>query len=78
MYGITLEEIQSIRKAQGGLCAICRKAPMNGKLYVDHNHTTGKVRGLLCLHCNLGLGHFNDSLIGLSAAVRYLIAHATN
>ena len=59
-YGITLTEYNEKLKTQGGGCAVCGKTPEeNGRrLAVDHNHETGKVRGLLCIGCNVGLGWF--------------------
>lgn len=63
-------------KAQGGLCGICNEPPTEGKnLVVDHDHATGKVRGLLCNTCNIGLGGFKDTVGFLYAAVRYLEVH---
>lgn len=53
------------------LCAICHSAPRS-RLHIDHNHKTGKYRGLLCDNCNLGLGHFKDSPALLSKAINYL------
>jgi hypothetical protein len=50
-------------------CMICGKEE---KLVVDHDHETGKVRGLLCNHCNRGLGHFRDSVQFLDLAAKYL------
>lgn len=57
-YGLSLSDfIQMVIKQRGG-CAICYRVE---KLYVDHCHSTGRVRGLLCNSCNLGLGMFSDS-----------------
>lgn len=55
-----------------GLCALCRAAPA---VHVDHDHVTGKVRGLLCFNCNGGLGQFKDRIDVLQAAVDYLTPH---
>lgn len=55
-YGINLEQYDDILKAQNGLCAICFRAPGITPLHVDHNHTSGMVRGLLCHQCNWYLG----------------------
>ncbi len=73
-YGITGEEYHSLFKAQDGRCAICgiHQDDLRKKLSVDHNHTTGKVRGLLCDKCNQGLGYFNDSPERLKTAIEYV------
>lgn len=55
--------------AQNNCCAICKKAR---KLVVDHDHLTGRVRGLLCKGCNTALGVFGDSTVGLRQAIAYL------
>lgn len=74
-YGITLAEYEALLAAQGGVCAICRKACSTGKsLAVDHNHETKVVRGLLCRKCNRGIGHFNDDRTLLQEAINYLSA----
>ena len=74
-YGISLEEYESINIAQGKRCRICRTAEFGGKrttFCVDHDHCTGKIRGLLCSNCNNGLGHFRDNTELLSKAIHYL------
>ena len=68
-YGITQKEYELLLSKQGGLCAICRKP---NKLNIDHDHETGKVRGLLCSTCNMMLGHAHDSPLLLEAGIRYL------
>lgn len=55
-YGITLADYVAMLRAQGGGCAICGQKPTRRNLAVDHDHATGKVRGLLCAPCNTGLG----------------------
>jgi hypothetical protein len=56
-YGITLEQYDKMVEDQDGVCAICNNINSNGRrLSVDHNHKTGKVRGLLCGGCNAKLG----------------------
>lgn len=59
---------------QQAKCAICDTKPDKYPgLVVDHCHTTGKVRGLLCTKCNLGLGHFKDNKEALAKAALYLV-----
>jgi hypothetical protein len=69
-YGITLAAFAALEKAQGGACAICQK--LSGRLAVDHEHDTGAVRGLLCVLCNAGLGHFDDDEARIERALEYL------
>jgi Recombination endonuclease VII len=71
-YGISDEDYQALWARQGGACGICRKKKR--PLCVDHCHVTGKVRGLLCRKCNLGLGHYNDDPVLTRAATAYLEA----
>lgn len=76
-FGIEIEDYQRLREKQNFKCAICGYAePPNAstteKLYVDHNHATGYIRGLLCMSCNTALGHFRESLTFLKNAVNYL------
>jgi len=73
-YGITLEAYQALVDVQRGLCAICGKPELtkNKQLAVDHCHTSGRIRGLLCFHCNTAIGLFNDSPEQLQAAIDYL------
>ncbi len=70
---------QSLLESQGGVCAICKKEEQiidkgggTQRLSVDHDHDTGKIRGLLCNDCNVGLGRFKDNLELLRSAVAYL------
>lgn len=70
LYGITLEEFEDLFAAQEYKCAICKTEPK--KPCVDHDHRTGKVRGVLCSGCNSALGALGDNLSGLLRAVEYL------
>jgi hypothetical protein len=82
-FGITREDFNQMMGSQNGVCDICknpesRKNPTTGKikhLCVDHCHTTGKVRGLLCFACNSSLGKFKDSIPTLENAITYLKKH---
>jgi hypothetical protein len=77
-FGITLEDFKLLLDKQNNMCAICKittedYAKINKhKFHVDHCHTTGKVRGLLCNNCNVSLGGFKDSKDLLEAAIKYL------
>lgn len=75
-YGITPEQYEDLSEKQNGGCAICqRPCPSGRRLAVDHDHETGRVRGLLCMDCNQGLGKFGDDISRLKAAVQYLTTH---
>lgn len=72
-YGLTVERYNEILSKQGGVCAICQELPTGGeRLCVDHSHTTKKVRGLLCRHCNTGIGMLKDSHTIIKNSLRYL------
>lgn len=76
-YGLTVEQYDALFEKQQGKCAICAteepsRNKSNYRLFVDHCHDTGKVRGLLCHHCNVGLGHFKDNWQLLTKAIEYL------
>ncbi len=58
-YGITIEDYSQLLGSQGGGCAICGTTPTNKRLAVDHCHNTGKIRGLLCMTCNMQLGRYH-------------------
>jgi len=69
-HGLSVADYRALLKKQHHCCAVCGKKPR--KLVVDHNHTTDKIRGLLCLHCNSLLGFARDNKLILKAAIRYL------
>jgi hypothetical protein len=73
-YGISLAEYNAMLSNQGNACAICGKHASTSKrrLAIDHCHKTKVVRGVLCDHCNQGLGHFKDDPKRLITAARYL------
>jgi len=74
-YGITQEEYDALLVKQKGRCAICGTKRAGGRhkvFHIDHDHTTGVIRGLLCWPCNAGLGQFKDSTQFLAAAIKYL------
>ena len=78
-YGITPEQYDAMLPAQNNSCAICRAKKPGGRtkmFFIDHCHTTGKVRGLLCMRCNTGLGLFLDNTKFLSSAISYLKEHS--
>jgi hypothetical protein len=68
-YGMARSDFDSLMHQQRGLCAICGVEPAS---HVDHDHGTGKVRGLLCFNCNGGLGQFKDDPMRLALAISYL------
>lgn len=70
-YGISLEEYSKMLEKQSGVCAICGRKDKT-TLCVDHDHKTGKVRGLLCHQCNLGIGNFDDNIPSLEKAIKYI------
>lgn len=77
-YGLGLQEFFQIMEEQGWKCAICKTFGFKMRdnhisgLNCDHDHVTGKVRGLLCHNCNRGLGLFQDNVEYLTSAVKYL------
>lgn len=78
-YGLTLKSYELMEESQQGKCAICERVPIDGGnqfkknfLCIDHDHTTGKVRGLLCSECNFGISKFDDNVKFLNNAIKYL------
>lgn len=83
-HGITIDDYKVMFDAQGGVCAICgreetnllsRKTGRIRQLAVDHCHETGKIRGLLCSNCNMGIGYFRDDPEIMRKAITYLKAY---
>lgn len=73
--GLTVAEYEAMLAEQNGRCAICFRLPGKKPLSIDHDHSTGDVRGLLCGTCNTALGMFRDSVKTINRAARYLIRH---
>ena len=73
-YGIELEDYNDMFVLQNGKCAICGKhqTELKKALHIDHCHSTGKIRGLLCGNCNRGIGMLNDDIENLKCAILYL------
>ena len=86
-FGITLEEYNNLLEQAGDKCCICGRQFLEitgeigfrhkqaGRLqtkYLDHNHTTGKIRGIICGRCNAGLGCFEDDIEIINRAINYL------
>ncbi len=76
-YGIGLKEYNDLLKKQGFMCGICGKSYKEEVLCVDHNHVTGKVRGLLCGFCNRAIGFLQDNPEVIMKAHDYLIIHGS-
>jgi hypothetical protein len=78
-YGMTQESLDLLWSKQDGKCAICgadlADCKSRRQAHIDHDHSTGKVRGILCGNCNRGLGSFNDSSDKLRSAIAYLSRH---
>lgn len=80
VYGITPEEYTRLLILQNNVCAICKqpertkRLEKHADLCIDHDHLTGKVRGLLCLRCNVILGHIEDPIV-LQRSLNYLSEH---
>lgn len=72
IFNLTIDDYNKILKKQGGVCAICRNKENGKVLSVDHNHITGKVRGLLCMNCNTILGKLKEDISILKKVIKYL------
>lgn len=72
-FGLSETDYQNLFILQNGVCAICQE-PNKSKIHfaVDHNHVSGKIRGLLCYSCNTGLGKFKENVETMNRAIMYL------
>lgn len=76
-YGLTIQQVEDKKAAQGYKCAICGISFADTKnAHVDHNHETGQVRDILCSSCNMGIGKFKESIPSLEKAIAYLLKHS--
>ena len=74
-YGLTQEQLVTLIEEQNNCCKVCGKHGSDnktGKLYIDHCHTTNKVRGLLCMECNTALGLLKDDTKRIESLLSYL------
>lgn len=79
LYGVSTDDYERMFEKQGGVCRICRQPEQRSRadgsrkhLHLDHDHVTGRVRGLLCTRCNTVLGMANDDCSVLASAIDYL------
>lgn len=76
-FGITLEEYENMVLDRKGCCDICQsQSKGRGNLHIDHCHQTGKLRGLLCMNCNVVLGLVYDKSEILNSAINYINKHS--
>lgn len=79
LYGISAEEYNTFYREQGGVCAVCKQESdatgKNSTLQVDHDHKSGKVRGLLCYRCNLAMGVLAEDEKRIYQILDYLSIH---
>lgn len=76
-YGLTQVQYDEMLRVQGSVCAICHRPNRDKVLVIDHCHTTGLPRALLCDPCNWGLGHYQDNPDRLRAAAAYVELHVS-
>jgi hypothetical protein len=72
-YGIGADDVDELIRQQGGLCAVCREREAK---QVDHDHRTGEIRGIVCLHCNAAMGAFHDDPDLIRRAIEYVKRHS--
>lgn len=74
-FGITIDQYEAMLDAQSGVCAICGRLPGEISLHVDHDHSTGRIRSLLCFSCNNALADLQEDTEVVAKALGYLVAH---
>ena len=76
-FNMTIEQYDKMLKNQNGVCAICKDSCSTGNnLAIDHNHTTGKVRALLCKNCNTAIGLMKEDVERMLSAIEYIKSHS--
>lgn len=71
-HGLTLDDYDGMLEKQNYGCAICGESNGNRVMFVDHDHETGKIRGLLCARCNSAIGLFDDDIKKMAKAIEYI------
>lgn len=71
-YGLTSSAYDDLLQGQGGGCAVCHRAPHEARMCVDHDHATGRIRGILCSRCNTGIAYLGDTSDLVLRAAIYL------
>jgi len=71
-FNLSLNDYNILLEKQKGVCNICKIKETTKALCVDHNHTTGEIRGLLCSNCNRGIGLLKDDIVLLKEAIKHL------
>lgn len=72
IHGLSEADFEAMYLSQNGICKICDEPKTREEMRIDHCHATGKIRGLLCHRCNVGLGHFQDDVTRMRRAIGYL------
>jgi len=74
-YRLSLDQVEELKARYDGKCWVCKQPPTARGLFVDHDHVTGKFRGMLCANCNTTLGLVKDDAERLKALAAYLESH---
>lgn len=74
-YGMSVEAFEAMRGEQNGLCKICSRINDGKRLFIDHDHDTGRVRGLLCNPCNMAIGALREDPNLFAKALHYIGSH---
>lgn len=76
-FGVSLQWYDEQVLIQGGVCYVCKRPPASNKsLCVDHNHSTGEIRKLLCHNCNVSLGMLKEDVDIMKSMIEYVVEHS--